>query len=524
MSGDLTDGPSASGVLTRWVCRISLMRLQLQHMFLIVVSVVAMTVGEVFAGQSRTWTSTDGKFAVEAELVEVGKEQVRLRKADGTVISVPLARLCRQDRDYVTQAKDGPPRESDKFMPPDRIAVLPVFLVPLDKKPPTRDQALRLMRHMKWAQTWFRNGLSGRDTFELAKDVPDVIRLKKPIEFYKQLDKGQSACHFVSELLDHYGFSRFKCPYIFCLVVVNPSERWPIGGGRPINGGVNRGGGMLQISSFALDQIPNIQSTLRHEIAHACGLPHVEAYGCDMKTNPSVMAYNTSHRTNGFNEAKHPASLIPEDIRVLALNTRVFPKLKFDVAKDLPSEYRLFPQVPLIGPMKLPGHPDFDPILTTPSGEDNGSKVTFINREILPSTGPGVTFRARYMWASTKQPNRKVVLNLSFPAEIPLSSVMLHSQHSGKYNKAESVVIEARATEGFQLVESQRVEQADERVVFSQTTAQDWRFTFTTGPSQKICLRGIQYFLDETQVFPPWVPYRWRQTLGINLPAFPEDE
>ncbi len=500
------------------------MSLQLQHAFLIVVSVAATITGEVFAEQSRTWTSADGKFTVEAELFEVGEEGVRLRKADGTVISVPLAKLSKQDRDYVTQAKKSPPSEIDKFIPPDRITLLPVFLVPLDKKPPTRDQTLRLMRHVKWAQTWFRDGLSGRDTFELAKDVPDVVRLKKPIDFYKQLAKGQSACHFISELLDHYGVSRFKCPYIFCCAVMNPSERWPIGGGRPINGGVNRGGGMLQISSFALDQIPNFQSTLRHEIAHACGLLHVAAFGYDMKTNPSVMAYNTSHRTDGFKEAKHPPRFIPEDLRVLALNTRVFSKLRFDVAKDLPAGYRLFPQVPLIGPMKLPGYPDFDPILATPSGEDNGSKVTFINREILPSTGPGVTFRARYMWASTKQPNRKVVINVSFPEEIPLSSVMLHSQHSGKYNRAESVVIEAKTTEGFQPVASQRVEQADERVEFSRTTAQDWRFTFTAGPSQKICLRGIQYFLDETQMFPPWVPYRWRQALGINLPAFPEDE
>jgi len=380
------------------------------------------------------------------------------------------------------------------------------------------------MRHVKWAQTWFRSNLSGRDTFELAKEIPDVVRLKQPIEFYKQLDKGMSACHFVSELLDHYRVSRFKCPYIFYLVVMNPNERWPIGGGRSINGGINRGGGMLEISSFALDRIPNIQSTLRHEIAHACGLPHVEVYGYEMKTSQSVMAYNPTHKTNGFQEASNPARFIPEDLRALALNSRVFPKLRFDVAKDLPSGYRLFSQVRSIGPMNLPRHPDFDPIMTTPSGEDTGSRVAHLNRGIVPSAGPGITFRGRFMWSSKKQPNRKVVLNLSFPGKIPMTAIMLHSQHSGKHNKPESILIEAKTSEDFEHVASQPVEQADERISFPRTTAQDWRFTFTADSTQKICLRGLQYFSDETQVFPPWVPYRWSETLGISLPALPEDE
>jgi len=128
------------------------------------------------------------------------------------------------------------------------------------------------------------------------------------------------------------------------------------------------------------------------------------------------------------------------------------------------------------------------------------------------------------MWSSKKQPNRKVVLNLSFPGKIPMTAIMLHSQHSGKHNKPESILIEAKTSEDFEHVASQPVEQADERISFPRTTAQDWRFTFTADSTQKICLRGLQYFSDETQVFPPWVPYRWSETLGISLPALPEDE
>jgi thiol-disulfide isomerase/thioredoxin len=50
--------------------------------------------------EMRTWTSADGKFKVEAELLSVQDGQVSLRKADGTEIIVPLTKLSDADRQF----------------------------------------------------------------------------------------------------------------------------------------------------------------------------------------------------------------------------------------------------------------------------------------------------------------------------------------------------------------------------------------------------------------------------------------
>ncbi len=46
----------------------------------------------------RTWTDSTGQFKVEAELIRVADGKVELKKADGTVIAVPLDRLSPADQ------------------------------------------------------------------------------------------------------------------------------------------------------------------------------------------------------------------------------------------------------------------------------------------------------------------------------------------------------------------------------------------------------------------------------------------
>jgi hypothetical protein len=409
----------------------------------------------------------------------------------------------------------------EEFVPPDRIRMLPVVLVASDQKPPTSTQKRVWMRHLQLTQQFYKDRLSPSGTFEFAKDESDVIKLKRPLSFYRSLDKGESALHWADELLDHYKVSRFQCPYTFCCLVMNPRDRWPVGGGRTLNGGINRGGGLMVMSSFAFDRMPNGQSTLRHEIAHTCGLPHVDNYGYDMTTSHSVMAYNTRHRTKGFRDSATPPELIPDDLRAISLASRVFPKFRFVAKRDLPSGYEMFRRVVTLGPMKIPDHPDYDPAFTTPSGEVNGSKVTNLNeREILPSVGPGVTYQQRFMWASGEQANGQVVLDLDFPGEVSLTRLLIHSGHSGKYNRAEGVRVETLDGNRHQVVTEKPLATADAEVEFDAATSRKWRLTFTAGSSKKVCLRGLQYFYKDQPLFPPPVPYNWRERIGVNVPAF----
>ena len=49
-------------------------------------------------GKLRTWRDASGKFQIEAELVKVEDEQAVLRKADGSIVRVPLSKLSLEDR------------------------------------------------------------------------------------------------------------------------------------------------------------------------------------------------------------------------------------------------------------------------------------------------------------------------------------------------------------------------------------------------------------------------------------------
>jgi hypothetical protein len=50
---------------------------------------------------ARTWTSLGGKYTTEAELLDIKDGRVKLQKADGSVVHVPLVALCPEDREFV---------------------------------------------------------------------------------------------------------------------------------------------------------------------------------------------------------------------------------------------------------------------------------------------------------------------------------------------------------------------------------------------------------------------------------------
>ena len=53
------------------------------------------------AATARTWTDVTGKFTIEADLVAVEGEQVRLKKTDGTIVTLPINKLSLADRRFL---------------------------------------------------------------------------------------------------------------------------------------------------------------------------------------------------------------------------------------------------------------------------------------------------------------------------------------------------------------------------------------------------------------------------------------
>jgi hypothetical protein len=58
------------------------------------------------AAESRIWTDSTGKFSIDAELVGCTDGNVQLRKPDGSLVAVPLARLSDRDQAYVKSAME----------------------------------------------------------------------------------------------------------------------------------------------------------------------------------------------------------------------------------------------------------------------------------------------------------------------------------------------------------------------------------------------------------------------------------
>ncbi len=393
--------------------------------------------------------------------------------------------------------------------PPMHVKVLSIFLVPRGETEQTSQQSEKLIRHLEWSQTRYSELLPGKNTFAIAERQATVIKSDRDLTSFRALGEDFGP-RVVEELLAHLKFNRYTCPYVLLTVMMNPKDDFPVGGGRPLNGGFNTGGGLIVLSSFALDQVPNFQSTLQHELGHSFGLPHVDVYGYDMKSNASFMSYNQAHRTSSFNASQSPGAIIPEDLRGLALNKRVFPKLVFDPKRDIPPDYPIAKRIIPLGPMKLEGQPAGIEV-TTSSGETFGSKVSNCAQgEILPNLKTGqVTFDGRKMWSSGETKTGWVSLEIRFPVEVELTKIGIHSQHSGEYHAAIATRIAVQGkTSTFREVVAAPLKSTDATVALKKTKGCIWQFDFQAGPSKMVVLRGLRFFSGDNELFPPLVPYQ----------------
>ncbi|MBU0639577.1 MAG: hypothetical protein KKB50_11985 [Planctomycetes bacterium] len=227
--------------------------------------------------------------------------------------------------------------------------------MPRDAAPPPPEYSDLVTKHLVWAQNRYRDLLSGQDTFQIAAGTPLVLSGQKDIAQYQASNDGGAEAS-LQELFLHDRVDRNSCRFIYIVLFVGTGP-WPGGGGRPINGGLNTGGGIIILSADLLAK-PNFQSTLRHELGHAFGLPHVDVYGYDMSTNPSLMSYNPVHHTRGFEDSPTPGVLIPEDLRALSRAKRIFPNFTINPARDYPPGYTQAPLV-MLGPMQIGGQAEY---------------------------------------------------------------------------------------------------------------------------------------------------------------------
>lgn len=392
----------------------------------------------------------------------------------------------------------------DEF--PTRIKVQPVFFVPKGQLPPNKTQILKLHKHVKIGQVYYKRMLSGRDTFEIA-GRPRVVQYHSDLaSLKKQVDKHQLSAYLLSVLLAEFKVNRFNCPYVFAVVIMNPKEAWPTASGRPINTGFNSGGGIATFSSIKLDAKKSVfQGSLLHELGHALNLLHADTYGYDQRSSKSIMSYSKSNWWTNFTPPKDPSILIPEEIRALAMNKRVFPNLYFDAQKDIPKGYRLVSTIARLSFIPtIPGQKDYSINLSTTSGEERGTKAgnivrTWVKPNRKAKKGDGLI--AKYMWMSGKKEDGWIDLDIEFPIAVRMNRISVQSQCGGGYHPLAGIRVEANTGDYVELAGKQESMKDDEEISFKETKAKQWRLHFLAGESKQIVLRGLRFYSSRGEFF-----------------------
>ncbi|MDA7528113.1 SHD1 domain-containing protein, partial [bacterium] len=55
------------------------------------------------APQMRTWSDTTGQFKIEATFIELKGDSITLKRKDGKVISLPIAKLSEPDQKHIKE-------------------------------------------------------------------------------------------------------------------------------------------------------------------------------------------------------------------------------------------------------------------------------------------------------------------------------------------------------------------------------------------------------------------------------------
>lgn len=427
-----------------------------------------------------------------------------LKPADLTysIVLILLAMLIQPPA--LAQQQPGVPIPKFPFMPPKQVSVFPVFFVASDQPNPPAAEAKVLQRHLSWAQDWFKSQLGSASTFRIFSDQAYLYRGRHPLAHYVSQPPGKRAPLHLIELLEHFKLTRFNCPFVFVVIVDKLDER--PNGGRPVNSGFNGGGGIVQMARKGLTGHGSFQGVLRHELGHSFGLQHVTLYDYDMKTNQSVMSYNHVSRPKGWKESRIPQILIPEDIRVLALNDRVFPNLTFDPRKHVPRGYTISPMMRAFSPISLPGHPEDRVEITSLSGDRLGSQAeNLVRKKIVPNkrsttTKQGINYDNRSMWHSDDTGTDYRSMNVTFPVETGLTAIRIHSQHSGRVHPV--VGFRAATLDNNETIAVDTPITSDNQLVtIPSAKSRTWRLDFKPGKSGRVALRGLQFYFNETELY-----------------------
>ncbi len=226
---------------------------------------------------------------------------------------------------------------------PARTVVRPVLFFPCDV-PVDEGYVARasehIAEHLAVAQARYRRWLV-TDTFPFVETI--VVRSARTHLDYK---KGDAFWDIFREICEALGDCDATSTTAYLTFFVRPpgfeDELW-LGAGGPST----EGSGMALLDGRCIleDEPYPMQSTLVHELGHAFGLPHVDAWGEDLDACDSVMSYARRHHTVGPSTPDPDAQFLPEEFDLLGRNEVAFPNFAYDPAIHNPTGRPLRPRI-----------------------------------------------------------------------------------------------------------------------------------------------------------------------------------
>lgn len=143
--------------------------------------------------------------------------------------------------------------------------------------------------------------------------------------------------------------------------------------------------------------------------------------------------------------------------------------------------------------------------VSTNSGETFRSSIDNIvqGRILRSSLRDKLSFDSKTMWHSGKLESGWAKVELEFPERVVLDKIQIYSGHSGKNHPvvaARVFSVEGRKTK--LLDEAGGLKQND-TVRFKSTKSRKWRLELQAGKSKKVVVRGLRFFDDGRELYPP---------------------
>ena len=76
-------------------------------------TLLSLLLATALGAETRKWTSKDGRYSTEAELVEADDANATLKKPSGETVTVPVQRLSEADRRYLRARTKKPPAATE---------------------------------------------------------------------------------------------------------------------------------------------------------------------------------------------------------------------------------------------------------------------------------------------------------------------------------------------------------------------------------------------------------------------------